>query len=55
MNVPQAEQNAADVVVVATQPGSRRHLRGRRGGLEGMPNMPLDILFEVSLAYKPPF
>ena len=28
-------------------PGVRRHLRGRRGGLKDMPEMPLDILFEV--------
>nr|VWO99937.1 Hemagglutinin-like secreted protein [Ganoderma boninense] len=35
------------MVAVATQLGSRRHVRGRRGGLEGMPRMPLDILFEI--------
>ncbi|TBU45784.1 hypothetical protein BD309DRAFT_955402 [Dichomitus squalens] len=27
--------------------GSRRHLRGRRGGLKDMPEMPLDVLFEI--------
>ncbi|KAI1795649.1 hypothetical protein LXA43DRAFT_730878 [Ganoderma leucocontextum] len=47
MDVPQAEQNAFGVLVVAIQPGSRRHLRGRRGGLKDMPDMPLDILFEI--------
>ncbi|PIL35912.1 hypothetical protein GSI_01572 [Ganoderma sinense ZZ0214-1] len=47
MNAAQTTQNAAGVVAVATQSGSRRHLRGRRGGLEGMPHMPLDILFEI--------
>ncbi|KAM5534534.1 hypothetical protein V8D89_006006 [Ganoderma adspersum] len=47
MNVPQAEQNATGVVALATPSSSRRYLRGRRGGLEGMPTMPLDILFEI--------
>ncbi len=27
----------------------RRNLRGRRGGLRDMPNMPLDVLIEVSI------
>ena len=31
-------------------PGSRRHLRGRRGGLKDLPYMPLDVIFEVSSA-----
>ncbi|KAI1795639.1 hypothetical protein LXA43DRAFT_991437 [Ganoderma leucocontextum] len=31
----------------AVLPGLRRHLRGRRGGLKDMPEMPLDILFEI--------
>lgn len=29
----------------------RRHVRGRRGGLRDMPQMPLDILFEVCTLY----
>ena len=35
-------------------PGVRRHLRGRRGGLKDMPEMPLDILFEVCSAPSEP-
>lgn len=35
-----------DIAVVV-----RRGLRGRRGGLRDMPNMPLDILVEVRLSF----
>ena len=30
---------------------ARRNVRGRRGGLKDMPNMPLDILIEVRFKY----
>ena len=33
-------------------PGSRRHLRGRRGGLKDLPYMPLDVIYEVSSAMQ---
>ena len=31
----------------------RRNIRGRRGGLKDMPQMPLDILIEVRTRYMP--
>ena len=33
----------------ATRAPVRRNIRGRRGGLKDMPNMPLDILIEVGV------
>ncbi|CAL1707898.1 unnamed protein product [Somion occarium] len=38
-----------DVQVVA----HRRHLRGRRGSLQDMPEMPLDILFDIFVHLEP--
>ncbi len=35
----------------AKQTPARRNIRGRRGGLKDMPNMPLDILIEVRVLY----
>ena len=29
-----------------------RHIRGKRGGLESMPNMPLDVLIEVRVCSR---
>ncbi|KAH9942448.1 uncharacterized protein BXZ73DRAFT_74704 [Epithele typhae] len=36
-----------------TTPAPRRGVRGRRGGLKDMPNMPLDILFEIFSVLHP--
>ena len=49
-----AAQAKAATVVKKAVPTKRaapaqRNVRGRRGGLKDMPNMPLDILFEVRL------
>ncbi|RPD66061.1 hypothetical protein L226DRAFT_608973 [Lentinus tigrinus ALCF2SS1-7] len=38
---PPAEENAQ------LAPTARRNVRGRRGGLKDMPNMPLDVLMEI--------
>ena len=38
--------NVTETVALKTV-GSRRNVRGKKGGLRDMPTMPLDLLFEV--------
>lgn len=41
------ERNVSRDTQTAGTSRARKNVRGKKGGLEDMPNMPLDILFEV--------
>ncbi|KAI0725257.1 hypothetical protein C8Q72DRAFT_615136 [Fomitopsis betulina] len=47
------ERNASRDTQTAGTSRARKNVRGKKGGLEDMPNMPLDILFEIFCCLEP--
>ncbi|KZT71787.1 hypothetical protein DAEQUDRAFT_665528 [Daedalea quercina L-15889] len=47
------EHGAKGDHAVLTKDGSRKNVRGRRGGLKDMPDMPLDVLLEIFCYMEP--